>query len=381
MSRPVSARFLQTIRGSHKAVCRATVCTTFQSTTVPVGTTIEVLGGDVTSSATSLIRSTLELTTSQTWPEAVDDLLMPYGNEIYIEKGVAYGNGQRELVGLGYFRINTPEQDQVPDGPITISASDRMAGLVDSDFVAPRQFPAAITRGQLVTALVTEVYPNAVISWDDTGLRDGLLGRTIVEEQYRAQCLADFMKSLGKVGYWRYDGVFRIETPPDISGAASWTVDSGANGVLIKPSRSLTREGVYNGVVATGEAADTTPPPRGVAVNLDPDSPTYWFGRFGPVPMFYSSPFLTSSAGAQQAARQLLAGKIGLPYQLDLTSLVNPGVEPYDVIEVRYPRTARNRTQKVEKHVVDTVKIGLGNSDPMTLETREQRVVLIGDPT
>lgn len=376
--RPVSAKFLETLRGSHIAVFRARVCTTFQTGTNPTGTEITVEGGDVKSSATADIRSTLELTTSESWPRLAGDLLTPYGNEIYVERGLAYGNGQREFVGLGYFRIETPEQDQVPDGVVTIQGSDRMAGIKDAQFLAPRQFAASLTRGQLVTTLITEVYPSAVISWDSTTVRDGLVGRAVIAEDDRAGTLRDFITSLGKVGYFRYDGVFRIETPPATTGTAAWTIDAGHDGVLVEMSRGLTREGVYNAVVATGEAGDTTAPARAVAYNLDPASPTYYSGRFGPVPRFYSSPFLTTNAQAATAAASILRQQLGLPYQVELASIANPALEPYDVLGVRYPKKSRSRTMRTETHVVDQVTIPLGSDDPVTLQTREQQVELIG---
>lgn len=376
--RAVSNKFLQTLRGSHLAVFRATVCTTFQTGTSPTGTEITIVGGDVKSSATADVRSTLSLTTAESWPRLASDLLAPYGNEIYVERGIAYGNGQREFVGLGYFRIDTPEQDEVPDGEVTIAGSDRMAGIKDARFLSPRQFASTLTNGQLVTTLVTEVYPSATISWDDTAVRDDTTGRTIITEDDRARTLKDLVTSLGKIGYWRYDGVFRVETPPAITGAASWTIDAGTQGVLIRMSRGLTREGVYNAVVATGEASDTTAPARAVATNLDPTSPTYYLGTFGPVPKFYSSPFITTNAQALTAATTLLRQQLGLPYQVDLTSVANPAVEPYDVIQVRYPRDSRNRSLRDETHVVDEVTIPLVPTSPIVLKTREQQQELIG---
>jgi hypothetical protein len=376
--RPVSAKFLTTLQGSHLAVFRARVCTTFQTGTNPTGTEITIVDGDVTASSTAQIRSTLSLVTSQAWPLTDSDLLAPYGNELYVERGISYGNAQREWVGLGYFRINTPEQDDVPDGLVTIAGTDRMAGIVDARFLAPRQFASTLTNGQLVTTLITEVYPSATISWDDTAVRDDTIDRTIITEDDRAGTLTDLITSLGKIGYWRYDGVFRIQTPPTVTGAPSWTVAAGQSGVLVQMSRSLTRERVYNAIVATGEAGDTTAPARGVAYNLDPTSPTYYNGAFGPVPLFFSSPFLTTDAQAVLAATTLLRKQLGLPYQVDLTSIANPALEPYDVIKVRYPITARNRSLRDETHVIDEVTIPLVPTQPVTLKTREQQQELIG---
>ena len=380
--RAVSAKFLETLRGSHLAVFRARVVTPGfpYIGTDPPGTEINITGGDVKSSATAQVRSTLSLTTDTAWPKTATDLLAPYGQEIYVERGIAYGNGQREFVGLGYFRIDTPEQDEVPDGEITISGQDRMAGIVDAEFLAPRQFPGTWTNGQLVEALIWEVYPNgAIIEWDDTDVRDDTVGRTVIAEDDRAGTLRDLVTSLGKIGYFDHRGVFAIKTPPSTTGAASWTIDAGRDGVLVQMSRGLTREGVKNAVVATGEAGDTTAPARAVAYNLDPTSPTYWLGSFGPVPRKYSSPFITTNAQALTAATSILRQYLGLPYQVALSSIANPALEPYDVLAVRYPKTARSRTLRTEKHVIDEVTIPLVPTSPVTLKTREQQAELIGD--
>lgn len=360
-------------------VARARVCTTFQTGTNPSGTEIAITGGDVKCSASAMIRSTLQLNTAQAWPRFRTDLLTPYGQEIFVERGIAFGNGKREFVGLGYFRIDTPEQDEVPDGEIVITAPDRMAGIVDGRFLAPRSFSASLTRGQLVSTLITEVYPSAVIEWDSTGTRDGFVGRNVVAEEDRAQCLHDFVTSLGKVGYFDYRGVFVVRTPPSITGPAAWEINAGEQGVMVQMSRSMTRERTYNAVVATGEAGDTTPPARAVALNLDPDSPTYYHGPFGPVPMFYSSPFLTSNSAAALAATALLRKQLGLPYQVKLDAIANPALEPYDVIGVSYPRNSRNRSLRRETHVIDEMTIPLVHSRPLELQTREQAAELIGE--
>lgn len=376
--RPVSAKFLETLRGSHLAVFRARVCTTFQTGTNPAGTEIPITGGDVKLSATAEIRSTLNLTTTAAWPTSATDLVTPYGNEIYVERGIAYGNGQREWVGLGYHRIDTPEQEEVPDGEITIDASDRNAGLRDARFLAPQQFGPTLTNGDVADALILEVYPSATIEWDDITVQDAAINRTIIAEDDRLGTLLDLLTALGKIGYWRYDGVFRVETPPAITGDPAWTIDAGANGVLVQMSRGLTREGVYNAVVATGEGSDTIAPARAVVYNLDPDSPTYYSGPFGPVPRFYSSPFLTTNEQAASAAASILRQQLGLPYQVELSSIANPALEPFDVIAVKYPQTSRNRTLTAETHVIDEATIPLVPNLPVTLQTREQQTQLIG---
>ncbi|MDX3006743.1 DUF5047 domain-containing protein [Kribbella solani] len=375
--RPVSDKFLETLRGSHLAVFRARVQSGFLIGTNPGGTELPILAGDVQFSATADIRSTLNLTTSWPWPASATDTLAPYGSYIYVERGLAYGNAQREWVGLGYYRIDTIEQDTAPDGEIVISGSDRNAGLRDARFEAPQQFPLTWTNGDVVNALIWGVYNFAgIIEWDSPAVRDDTINRTIITENDRLPVLLDLLTSLGKIGYWDQRGIFVIKTPPDVTGAPTWTVDAGANGVLVQMRRGLTREGVYNAVVATGEAGDTKAPARGVAYDLNPNSPTYYNGGFGKVPRFYSSPFITTNAQARTAANALLRQQLGLPYQVDLSSIANPALEPYDVLQVAYPKTSRNRALLTETHVIDQITIPLTPKAPVSLKTREQQKAL-----
>ena len=123
--RPVSDALLSTLRGSHGMAVRARVVTTFQTGTDPDGVEIEVISGSVQLDATANIRSTLDITTAPSrWPKSPADLLAPYGNEIFVERGVRLVGGSVEWVSLGYFRIDEPDQDQVPQGAVRVAASE-----------------------------------------------------------------------------------------------------------------------------------------------------------------------------------------------------------------------------------------------------------------
>lgn len=374
--RPVSQAFLTTLRGSHTAAARARICTTYQTGTDPTGTDINITAGSVRLDGTADIRGVADITVDGDglWPDRADDLLAPYGNEIFIERGVALGGGTTEWCSLGFFRIQAPAQDRPEHGPIRVEARDRMAGLIDGRLLAPAQYTATDTYGDVVEQLVTEVYPSATIEWDDTTDTD-TLGRALIAEEDRHGFLNNLVTGLGKIWYWDHRGILVITDPPDPT-APVFDVNAGAGGVLISASRQLTRERVYNAVVALGEALDGTPPARGVAVDNNPDSPTWFYGRFGPVPRFYASPFLTTDAQAQSAATSLLRQQLGLPYNADLTAVPNPALEPWDPIRVRYSTSGADET-----HILETLTIPLTVEAPMTATTREQTVVLIGTAT
>ncbi|MEU3452188.1 DUF5047 domain-containing protein [Micromonospora sp. NPDC006766] len=369
--RPVSARFLRTVRGSHEVVCEARVVSPGQTGVNPTGTLLSLLDGDVEIDGTADIRSTIDITINGRgmWPTQASSLLTPYGNEIHVRRGIRYGNGTTEWVSLGYHRINTPAQEQAPDGPIRVAATDRMWGLIKGRLVNPIQFGPTATLGFIVSTLVREVYPSAVIEWDDnTSLIP--LSRSLTAEEERFEFLADLVQSAGKIWYWDHRGVLVIRKPPQTTNPA-FTVSHGADGVLVELSRELTDEEVYNGVVATGEAADTAYPARAVVVDTNPQSPTRWGGPFGKVPRFYSSPFLYTDTQAQAAAAAMLTRSLGLPYSVDFSMVPNPALEPYDPILVTYPGRS-------ETHVIERLTVPLTASEPMTASTREQTLIALG---
>ena len=364
--RPVSARFLRTLTGSHTAVFRARIVAPGQTGVNPAGTLVPILGGDVQLDGGADIRSTLELTVdgAGAWPTASTSLLTPYGAEVFVERGISYGGGAAEYVSLGYFRINDVDQDNAPDGPIRIAGVDRMAMLIDAKLTSVIQFAPTVTYGAVVAQLVTDAYSTAVIEWDDLAVAGDAIGRTAIAEADRYAFLNELLTGLGKIWHFDHRGVLVIRTPPSPSEPA-WTVARGAGGVLVSASRSLSRAGVYNGVLATGEALDTEAPARGLAVDNDPGSPTYWGGPFGKIPREYASPLLTTDSQAQLAAATILRRSLGLPYNLDLTAVPNPALEPDDAIAVGITGTPTTNLprQLVGDSFSRTVVDGMGPGD------------------
>lgn len=370
--RPVPDAFLNTLRGSHRIVHSATVCTTFQTGTDPTGVDIPITGGDVKLDGTANIRSTLDMGTVGLgmWPRSANALLAPYGNEIYIKRGVVLSDEQQVIVGLGYFRIQSSEQEDTPDGEIRLSGRDRMAAIIEARLLAPIQFEAGTPLGTIVSTLVTEVYPAAVIEWDDA-TDTTVIVRSLIATEDRFAFLDDLFKSVGKIWYWDHRGILIIRTPPDPS-APVWEVSAGARGVLVALSRALSRDTVYNAVVASGEGTDTQTPVRGVAIDDHPLSPTYFYGRFGQVPRFYSSSFLATDEQATAAAATMLRSQLGLSYSIDFRAVPNPALEPWDAVTIR-AGVGEGR----EVHVIDSLTIPL-TTDAISATTRDQSVVLVG---
>jgi hypothetical protein len=373
--RPVSDDFLTTIRGSHKIFSRVTVLTAYQEGVAPTGTPIDIIDGDVRADAKSDVRQTVDMTTpgNRRWPDVPTDLLTPYGNELFVERGIDFGNGTVEIVALGYFRINTVDQDDGPDGEIKLAGSDRMIGLIDGRLPFPQTFPVGTTISSVFDTLVHEIYPDATILFDFDATAATFDTAHIAEED-RYKFLSDIAKSYGKVMFWDHRGQLRIESTPDPASPV-YEVNSGPYGVLVDLARELTRDGVYNAVVAHGETTDDSKPPvTAVVYDNDPDSPTYWEGRFGKVPRFYASSFLTTVAGATSAATSILMQAVGLPYNINFQTVPNPALEVFDPIKI----TARDGSVI---HVIETLSTPLNAENVQTGTTRTRINLDAGEVT
>lgn len=381
--RPVTQKYLSALRGAAGVSVEAYVVEAGQTGVEPTGTQIEVIGGSVKLDANAAVRSVLDLTTTADFPGPLDEstLLAPYGVEIFVRVGLSFGGGAVEWVSVGYHRILTATQADAPDGPVQITGVDRMNGLIKGRLLYPKQYASSATYGTVVTELVEQIYPWATIEWDDA-TDASTLGRALIAEEDRHAFLDELITSIGKIWYWDHRGILVIKDVPSGSDPV-WET-------LIRQdeiSREVTAEGVYNAVKAFGEGLDATAPASAVAVDNNPDSPTYFYGDFGQSPKFYSSPFITTTAQARSAAAALLKKELGLPYRVGFSAVPNPALEPYDAVVVNlYDAPAAVVTDPVvvgdrsEIHVIDSLVIPLEiDGGVMTATTRQQTVELIGE--
>lgn len=374
--RPASARYLAAVRSSHEAVTRVRLVTAGQTGVTPTGTTLTVLDGSVSIDGTADVRTTADLSVSEPWSDDGTGIA-PYGQEIYVERGIAYGNGQHEWIGLGYLRLTDVEQADAPAGALRLAASDRMAGIIEAELLAPVQFAAGTTLSSVVSSLVTAVYPSAVIEWDDAAMAATSLARAAEAEEDRFAFLHELVTAQGKVMFFDHRGVLVIRTPPNPQTPV-FDIDAGRNGVLVHVARGFSRESVFNAAVVTGEGADSIPPVLAVAYDLNPASLTYWHGSYGKVPQFYNSSFITTTAQATNAATSMLAKSLGLPYEVSFGMVPNVALEPLDAVQIVYPAdlTKHPRVRR-EVHVIESLSIPLGDeAAPMTGVTRKQTLAV-----
>jgi len=330
---------------------------------------IPIIAGDVTFSTEADVNGTLDFTTSMTWPSLSSSIGAPYGQEIFVERGVQYANGTKEWVGLGYFRIDSVEQVEAPKGVIRIAGSDRMSTIRDGRAIQPQQYLTGASVGTVLDTVVGEVLPGVTTVYDFSAYTTYLASDHILDQD-RLAFVQEMVTAYGKVCYFDYKGQFQVKSPPTLTNTPVFNINSGRNGVLVSMKRTISRDGVYNGVRADGQAVGETPPVSGQALNLVPTSPTYWFGSFGKVPKFFVSSFLTTDAQCLSTATSLLANATGVPYNVNLGIVPNPALEGWDVVQVNY-----NDQLNPEIHIVDILTYNLGVSNAMTIDTRKQYLV------
>lgn len=373
--REVSAKWGRTMGGSWTPYFRATVCSFFQTGSSPIGTRIPLSGGKVSLDGAAEIYATCELSVpGEHWPDEhdLDALIAPYGVEVYLQAGVKYRDDLVELVGLGYFRVRTIGQENATTlGVIDLTGEDRMSTIARAKLLAPRSFPASTTNGQFASALVTEVFPDAEIEWDDA-LENATLGRDIAVEDDRRAALVSMATSIGKVVRFDGRGVLIFFTPANpIETRPSARLVAGRGGVLSSVSRELTDAGVVNAVVARGDGADDVGAAYAAVLDLEPSSPTRYDGPFGPSPAYITSSLITSNDLAVIAAQTELRRRSGLPHTLNFEVSPRFELEPDDLVHIEH----RNG---VGRHIIASLDIPLTAGLTMTGVTRQQLVTTTG---
>jgi hypothetical protein len=359
----VSDRFLKRLAESHTPITLVQLLLTDGSTV-----DLEHTGGSVTVDRGQAIRRTCTVTVADPTliPRTPADQLATYGAQLRISRGVEYGNADDvELVPLGVFRLDSVDGD-VNEGPVTLSGKDLSAIVADDKLTAP--YTASGTVVSAVTALIQRSIPTAAVI--STITDQGIGKRTFdVEADPWAGC-QEIASGAGAEVYCNPDGVFVIATLPDLSTATPvWEIAAAEGGAYIKANRGMSSAGVYNGVLARGEnTSESVPPVQYLAIDGDPNSPTYWDGPFGRRPDFFTSSTLTTTAACQNAATLRLAQAKAPNATGDISSLPNPALEAGDVLRAQHEDGSRELHQAASF----TVPLDLGGDFPIsTISAKE----------
>lgn len=296
---------------------------------------------------------------------APGDLLAPYGNELRVWRGAITPAGP-ELMCLGTFGIRSVSYEVgVAFKGVMVTGLDRCKRLAETRFPYPRTSQAQVSAINQVITLISEVVPYAEIRVDPR-----LLDQTLPQVTWRSdrdKAIADIMSSLGGEIFCDPYGAFVLQPIPAPSGAPVFTVQGGDGGVLVGAQPTVTRDGVFNGVLAYSSTTNVEEPPivSDLMIDDDPTSPTFWGGNFGKVVGYYESSLLTDYTQANTAARALLLNQIGAARSINYSQLVNAAVELGDIGLVVNPDTGI-----AERHLHDQLTVPLEIGGVMTAQTR-----------
>ena len=168
------------------------------------------------------------------------------------------------------------------------------------------------------------------------------------------------------------DGILYVSQPvPDPTSRPDLRLSDGAEGTVVGVAASVTRDKIYNRIVARGQERSDEGSPSFQAIADQLTGPMRVDGPYGVVPRFFSSPLITSVAQAKSTAEAMLADavrkKIKIPVEhapdprLRLDAHVEVETRPVDgatgrtmwgvVAAYEVPLTYRG-TQKTEIEVV-----------------------------
>lgn len=406
--RPVSDRLQRIVSSSHTAKARVREVHDFPQTVTPAnaGPELKVLDGSVRMESGAEVRATLELTVDAPWGSIIPD-----GRELFVEYGVQVAGGAYEWVSLGYFGVVDVEQSEI-NGPLRVTAADRMARLAGTSSPTPLVAPANATVYELFRQLqwglawgagtgawgeaslgafphvgTQDLEPTLTIF--DSGLGSSPLGLAqVLDDRNYAQIAWEVARNKSRRLFYDYRGCLNVVSQyvlPDAEPVAS--INAGNAGSLSSMRRLVSREGAYTAAQASSSAPMEGQPvwdsafmgsPKPGAVYNDP-----WFTdndfinspkrrKFGLQTVRVSRPDILTYADATTAAAYALYQSKGLPYSLSLTCVPNPGLEPLDTIEIRFPdggMPGLSHGATTEKHVIDALTFPL-TGGAMTIETR-----------
>lgn len=359
------------LRAGHMMVVTLDLFTGPDTSPVPL---LGFTGGSVSLDATAAVRGSCSLTfvddgTMGLVPTDADSKLAPFGNEILIKRGILLPDGWQYLVPIGVYGIHTTTPDETDSGfIINVTGFDRAQQISDADFLAARTIATGSGYFEVMRNMILEVDVDATFNFPDDDARMTVAEMPIGEGDDRWETLQDMASAIGVNLYLDGDGAYTIKPIPTLDDDPIAEMVEGDGGLLTSAAPEWTREGAFNAVVYTGNNPnDTGDVPRGQAIDNDPNSPTYFYGKFGQAPTFENSEWISDNDQAQVAASGKLNKEKGVHKSVTFGGIVDPSLEPDDVIYIK-----REKIGIDENHILSSFTIPLDAPSAAAGSTRAQ---------
>jgi len=364
-------QFLGALRRSHGFVTRVTP----YYGGVP-GPPVPLASGEISVAAGQRSRRTMTATVDpRLVPRQPGDPTSPFGTEWRVEWGLVQDQrtGPDQWVDVFYGRVVTAD-DLSPGGEVRVELADNAARVVEGRFLSPESSRDGYSVGAEISRLIGDIDPGATVTFDDRLSPQVPVGYHLWFPD-RDQAVDDICAAIGATWHARPTGPtgsYHVAPVPSTDGdLIPWEINDGADGVVVSTARRQSREMTYSAVVVEGQGPNNEPV-RGVAIDDDPSSPTFYFGPFGRKPRHVNSPSVTTTEQARDAALRFLAESRSMVWSRSISCPPMPLLDVDDVVVVRV-------NGGYEVHVVDAIRSlplvappGSGLSS-MTIETRSLR--------
>jgi len=285
-------------------------------------------------------------------------------------------NPPYELVPLGVFRINEVDVDEQTDGQfsITVSGADLSVNIARNAWTSPvtvwktqytvplaksdttaEQTYVASTYEEAIKDLINNRWPvghavfGAPVFNFAEGLKDALITSPIImgatnvtssQSQSPWTQISALASAVNCMLYIDQRGRFTLRKVPDPNSMNPvWQFRDGQGGLLTQISRKLSDTKAANYVIATGENTGSKTPLRAVAVDDDPNSPTYYLGSYGRMVGYEPGrKKLTTQAMVQSAADTYLNWFVGGDDATTFEGVTNPALDADMVVLLRRQR-------------------------------------------
>lgn len=241
-------------------------------------------------------------------PQDPTDPLAPYGQRLHVKLGIDLGADGTEWLDRGEFLIYESGLS-ADEKTVDVTAVGLLELVDESGLVTPftpgSTFAASL-RKLVEPALTVALHPDV-----DTS---GTVPSTLNFDDDRLGAMLDILEAwparaqVTPSGYLYVTPADYYPTGPTVQRYNFDTEDGVGQRFanVVHVSGSMTRDGIYNVVVARGQAADGG---QVTGIAYDRSSPTAYQGVFNrlPVPYYYFSPLLDTAAKANKAAASTLA--------------------------------------------------------------------------
>ena len=131
------------------------------------------------------------------------------------------------------------------------------------------------------------------------------------------------------------DGILYLSPPtPDPTSRPELRLSDGAEGTVVGVAAAVSRDKIYNRVVARGQESSDEGSPSFQAVADQMTGPLRVDGPYGVVPRFFSSPLITSVAQAKSTAEAMLADAVRKKIKVPVEHAPDPRIHLDAHIEV-----------------------------------------------